>query len=300
MPRMVHNSIGISTCEEGQWNIEYTIRNDAEGNPESFFVPKNQSTWYWALDGVYHNNELWITLLCLEVDPTDTTGAFGFKTCGSDLARVSNLEDDPQKWNVDYYPLVANGLSAYPSSATVIDGNYLYLFALYEKGEKPMVLTRISLDKLNNPQENLEYLSKEKTWKKGLLPEDALEVMEKGNSEMSVKYHPERKQWVAVHNNQDFWYADEILLRTAPSVEGPWSKPVVIHRIEDVKKTHPNYDQDTFCYAGKEHPELARHGSLLITYVCNTYKVDKLETNMGIYFPKALEVPFPNKEALII
>ena len=55
-PRMVHNTIGISTCKDGKWNIDYTIKKDAKGNPDSFFKPQqNNGTYYWALDGVEHN-----------------------------------------------------------------------------------------------------------------------------------------------------------------------------------------------------------------------------------------------------
>jgi len=298
LPRMTHNSIGISTCDNGVWNIDYTIKSGSEGHPESFFSPKNEDTWYWALDGVYYNEELWVTLLCLELDPTDTTGAFGFKTCGSDLARVSNLEQDPQKWSVTYYPLARDGVGAYPSSAATIEGDYLYIFALYEKGEKPMILVRIPLDKLEQAQESMQYLSKDNSWKQGLAPEDAKAVMEKGNSEMSVKYHPERKEWIAIHNNMDFWYADEIIYKTAPKIEGPWTKGTVIHHIEDVQRTNPKYDQDTFCYAGKEHPEFSQEDEMLITYTCNTYKAEKLQSNLDIYFPKAIKVPFPKKETI--
>ena len=34
VPEMVHNTLGISTCENGKWNINYAIKKDAKGNPE--------------------------------------------------------------------------------------------------------------------------------------------------------------------------------------------------------------------------------------------------------------------------
>ncbi|MGA7564737.1 MAG: hypothetical protein WBW53_01570, partial [Terriglobales bacterium] len=36
-PRMVHNSIGISTCKNSQWKIDYSIKRGAKGNFDSFF-----------------------------------------------------------------------------------------------------------------------------------------------------------------------------------------------------------------------------------------------------------------------
>ena len=52
-PRMVHNSIGISTCRNGQWHIDYVIRHDAHEKALSFFSPADPRHWYWALDGFY-------------------------------------------------------------------------------------------------------------------------------------------------------------------------------------------------------------------------------------------------------
>ena len=69
-PRMVHNTVGMSTCENGKWKIDYTFHHDANGKLGSIFKPQqNNGTCYWALDGVEYNNELWITLLCVRNAP---------------------------------------------------------------------------------------------------------------------------------------------------------------------------------------------------------------------------------------
>jgi hypothetical protein len=59
-----------------------------------------------------------------------------------------------------------------------------------------------------------------------------------------------------------------------------------------MQKNSPEYDKDTFCYAGKEHPEFEK-GDLVFTYVCNTMNVKKLETEMGIYYPKVVRMKMP-------
>jgi hypothetical protein len=43
-PRMVHNTIGISTCKDGEWKIDYAIKKDAKGNPDSFFSSMESNT----------------------------------------------------------------------------------------------------------------------------------------------------------------------------------------------------------------------------------------------------------------
>jgi Domain of unknown function (DUF4185) len=291
-PRMVRNSIGISTCSDHDgWKIDYVIRRGDKNQPQDFFQAQHKDTWYWALDGFFYKNDLWVTLLCLRNAPKTTSAALGFQTCGTDLARVSGLENDPQQWSVKYFPLVPDGVHAYPSATAVVEGEYAYIFALLEADSRPMLLTRIPLDGLDAPAEHLQYLSKNGNWKPGLTPADAKHVMKHGNTEMTVRYHPALKEWVAVLNYPKL-FSDTIIARTAPQLAGPWSEGKVIYRIPDMQKGAPGYDKDTFCYAAKEHPEFRQSGSLLITYACNTMDMQKLTNHLNIYFPKIVRVPF--------
>jgi len=292
-PRMVRNSIGVSTCDErGGWTVDYVIRRDDKEQPQDFFQAQQKDTWYWALDGFVHKNDLWVTLLCVRNAPKTTSAALGFETCGADLAKVSGLENDPQHWSVKYFPLVAESVRAYPSATAVVEGEFAYIFALLESDSRPMLLTRIPLDRLDAPQGRLQYLSKSGIWKPGLTPADAMHVMKHGNTEMTVRYHPALKKWVSILNYPKL-FSDKIVVRTAPRLAGPWSEGKVIYRIPEMQKGEAGYDKDTFCYAGKEHPEFRRSGSLVITYACNTMNVQKLTSKLDIYFPKAVRVRFP-------
>lgn len=301
-PRMVRNSIGISSCEGGDWKVDYFIRHGKDGEPEDFFQAQHENTWYWALDGFLYKNDLWVTLLCLRNAPKTSSKALGFETCGADLAKVSGLEKDPQKWSIKYFSLISEGVHAYPSATALVEGEYAYIFAFLETGSRPMLLTRIPLSGLDAPAEHLRYLAKNGTWKPGLQRGDAKHVMKHGNTEMTVRYHPQLKEWVAIMNYPKL-FSDKIVVRTAPQLTGPWSAGSVIYRVPEMQKGKPGYDKDTFCYAAKEHPEFrqpgsgqpgsGKAGSLLITYACNTMKVQKLTTNLNIYFPKAVRVPFP-------
>jgi hypothetical protein len=292
-PRMVRNSIGVSTCNDRDgWKIEYFIRRGDVGQPHDFFQPQHKNTWYWALDGFVYKNDLWVTLLCVRNSPKKTAAALGFETCGSDLAKISGLDGDPQKWDATYFPLVRDGIRAYPSATAVVEADYAYIFALLETDSRPMLLTRIPLDDLDAPAEHLQYLSKSGSWKPGLKPADAMRVMKHGNTEMTVRYQPELKEWIAVMNYPKL-FSDAIVVRTAPQLTGPWSDGKVIYRVPEMQKGNVGYDKDTFCYAGKEHTEFRQPGSLLITYACNTMNVKKLASDLNIYFPKAVRVPFP-------
>ena len=288
-PVMVRNSIGVSTCKAGRWDIRYVIRRDAQGKPVDFFHAQHLQTWYWALDGFRAGSDVWVTLLCVRA--TDAKSAMGFETCGSDVARISSMGPDPQQWKVAYFPLVPDGVKAYPSATTAVDGNYVDLFALDEQRSKPLIAARIPLSGLADPKANLEYLARDSKWVKGFDPANAQAVMTPGISELSIRYHPELKRWLAVMFDPSA-FSRNILLRSAPSALGPWSAGKLVFSVPEMDPSSRGYDKDTFCYAGKEHPEFER-GDLVFTYVCNTFAVSKLATNLNIYFPKTVRMPMP-------
>jgi hypothetical protein len=293
VPTMVRNSIGLSTCTAGgKWKIRYHIRHDASGAPEDFFTAQRANTWYWAMDGVISGTDVWVTLLCVRA--TNAKSAMGFETCGSDLAKIAAPGSDPQKWKITYYPLVADGVHAYPSATVVPDGDSIDLFAIEELGAKSLIAGRIDKAKFNDPRANLEYLAADGKWRRGFDPAHAAAVMTPGSSELSIRYHPEMKRWLAVMFAPGT-FSTEIVLRSAPSAVGPWSKGQTIYDVPEMKAGTAGYDKDTFCYAGKEHPEFER-GDLVVTYVCNTFAVPKLSTEMNIYLPRVVRVPMPALE----
>lgn len=293
-PEMVHNSLGISTCKNGKFDIKYSLKRDGKGNFDSFFKPqRNDGTYYWALDGVEYKDELWITLVCVRNKPNSDAFALGFEVCGTDIAHVTGIKGDPQNWKISYFPLVAESVHANPSASALIEGDNVYIYTMYEQGARPQILTRIPVNGLSNPQKSLQYLGSDNHWHDGLEPTKAKVVMNKGASEMSVRYHPELKKWVAVMVDPQI-FSDKVILRTAPNMTGPWTDGEVIYRIPILQKTDPKYDPDTFCYAGKEHPEFEKTGELVFTYVCNTMKPKKLEKEPYIYFPQVVHMPMPD------
>jgi hypothetical protein len=291
-PLMVRNSIGISTCDAaGNWHLDYVIRKDAQGHPQDFFKARLPNTWYWPMDGFMAGHTLWVTLLCLRNVPNPEKAAMGFATCGTDLARIDAPGPDPQQWKIDEMPLVPDGTHAYPSATAVVSQKNAYIFALDESGARPLEATRIPLSGLSDPAKHLEYLASDGTWQPGFVPQKAQQVMKQGSTELTIRYHPELHRWLAVLF-QPGMFSSRILLRSAPSLTGPWTDGQVVYSVPEMQPASPGYDKDTFCYAAKEHPEF-EHGDLVFTYACNTFAVPKLASNVGIYFPQVVRMPMP-------
>jgi hypothetical protein len=286
--RFVRNAIALSTCDEQKgWQINYYWGNQKKGEARSFFETNKKKYWYWPLDGFLYRNRLYLAIAKLEDNPKEKI--FSFKTAGVVLAKISNLAAPPNQWRVEYSKLT-EGSTYYPGSTIVIQGAHAYFFALYEV-QKGMILSRIPLDKLDEPSANLEYLTKDKSWKHGLNGVDAHVVIETGHSEMSVRYHPEIKQWLAVTGG-DFM-SNKIMVRTAPELTGPWSQMQAVYEFPEMNPKTAGHDTDTWCYAVKEHIEFASANKLLVTYACNSFKFEKMVSNMSIYRPQAVSVDFP-------
>ena len=290
-PRQVHNTLGISRCDaKTGWKLQYVIRHDAAGHAQSFFSPADPTHWYWALDGFYANGDLWVTLLCIRHASKPSPWAMDFETCGSDLAQVSHLERDPQQWQVTIRPLVADGVKAYPSATTLVHDGFAYLFALFESGTRPLLVTRLPLNGLTDPSHHLQYLANDGTWQPGFDPTRARPVMVHGSTELSIRYHPELHRWLAVLLDPA-GFTDRVLVRTAPDLTGPWTEGQTVFHIPEMLPG-PQRQKDVFCYAGKEHPEFEK-GDLLFTYVCNTMNVPDLVLHREIYHPQVVRIPMP-------
>ena len=285
----VRNSIAISTCDvQKNWHIQYYWGQPNHSTPTAFFNSKTNNYWYWPLDGFLYGGHLYVAIAKLKNKPNEKL--FSFETVGVYLAKISNLSFPPNQWKVEYMKLT-EGVAYYPGSTIVLQDNYAYFFTVHEdlaRKHSHMILCRLPLSKLDKPAAHLQYFAKDRSWKRGLNGGDASVVIETGHSEMSVRYHSEFKQWLAVSGGG--FLSNKIMLRTAPALTGPWSQQQVIYEIPEMSSTNPWRDADTWCYAVKEHSEFSWANKLSVTYACNSTKPEKLIANMDIYHPQTVAI----------
>lgn len=307
----IHNSVAVSRCTEaGVFEVDYAWRPSAAGPPRAFFDTGEEGRYWWLFDGFTYAGNLYVGLLGVRKSAPQGDLNLPFELTGMKLARVPNALDPPAAWSYDVLPL-SEDENAFPGSAMVVHGEYVYFFTFLEEalGARPRTLTRLPLIALAQPtpSEAFETLGQAGHWQPGFAPASALIVMDDSATEMSVNYDVASKQWVAVYSPLDApagssaaAQTGEVLLRTAPKLEGPWSRPERIFRIPELQKTSPGYVENTFCYAAKEHPEFASNESILLSYVCNLYTptggdgtatLKRLVREMQLYRPQVVEVP---------
>ena len=290
--KMVTQTIGFSNCDvQGRWTIRYYWAGHRHKDPMPVFVSGTRAYKYWVLDGFRHHGKIYVALTMIK-DRPDIAGAFNWEAIGTRLARISDVEQPPAQWKIEYLDLFRG--KVYPGTAIAVEGDYAYFFALAERDPQhsPVILTRLSLAALEGPAMNLQYLGKDGRWKDRVNADDAQVVMEDGASEMTVSYHRGLKRWIAV-SLESIFLSNRVILRTAPALTGPWSRPTTIYEIPEMRRDYPLWDKETWCYAAKEHKEFARENEILITYACNSFNFSKLVANTEIYVPRAVWVPLP-------
>ncbi len=285
--KLIANSVALSTCTDGQWTIDYTWGD----GPAPFFESADEGVRYWPLDGFVHEGIL--TVFLMRVETVDPTNPFGFAVTGTDMARIRNLQEAPAKWSVDILPLARE--RALTGAAIIKRKNHVVLATPLE-GEDfpghPVKLTRLPYDRLEDGLAAIETRIPRRRWADRLRIRGGLTVIPQASAEMSLDRlpapHGRYKKWFAVHMDPTP-FSPEIVMRTAPALDGPWSSPQPLYTI-------PQADQDgVFCYAGKAHAQFARPGAgeVLLTYACNTFAFERLIGDLDLYHPHVVRVSLP-------
>ena len=290
---MIRNSIGISTCEPGkECTMRYYWEGKGTAKARSFFDTGTDEEWLWPMDGYRDGNALYMSAMVLRnrkgAGPEEV---FGFEVAGTRWFAIENVLAPPEQWKMRSEELTGEELL--PGSSTFADGKYVMTYALIGDGKDKsyMSVLRVARGKIAELRSNWEYLGADERWHAGTPKGDAKRVIEQPISEMSVRYHPSIKKWVAISGGLTF-PTKHILARTADSATGPWSEPRIIFEFPEMNPKNPGYDNDTFCAATKEHVEF-EHENLVITYACNSMSVGKVVENMTLYRPQVVVLDLP-------
>jgi Domain of unknown function (DUF4185) len=273
--------------------MHYYWRDPEAETPRSFFDTGRDDAWFWPLDGYLDGKTLYISFLLVHNRPGAHLGdAFGFVIDGTKWAKVTNLSAPPNRWKISFRDMTDSDL--WPGVAIIPDGKFVLLYTQVSEGEGKgyMTVLRVPRDKLDDPPVNWEYLATDGKWHAGTPHGDAKNVIDQPISEMSVRYHPAEKQWVAISPGPEF-PSPRIVARTADSPVGPWSAPNTIFEFPEMKPATPGYEKDTFCYATKEHVEFETDSTMVLTYACYAFSTPKARENMGIYRPQVVVVGVP-------
>ncbi|HEY1950627.1 MAG TPA: DUF4185 domain-containing protein [Bryobacteraceae bacterium] len=296
---MIHNSIAIRKCQGSDCRVSYWWSGMRARHASSFFKT-HETDYFWPLDGFVYRRRLYVFLE--QMHTTGGGGAFGFDYSGIWLATVSNPFSSPDRWRISYQS-ISPGNVAVPGIATVIESNrlnagYLSVFTLFRRpNSEPFCgLLRLSLNDLPSAGQspNWQYLavgSRWLPWKRSTSPADALKLLGGNITEMSVAFHPDNAQWVAIYPLPGF-LTNAASYSTAKEIRGPWTPPQRLFTYPEMQKGDSRYTQRVFCYAAKEHVELERTGEIAFSYACNSTKESEILNDMRLYRPILVRMAF--------
>lgn len=293
MDVVMGTTLAVSTCAA---NTGFNIRYYLQKKKGQFVSSFGESEWLWPQDPFIAKGVLYLPLLVIQALP-DAPPPFNFTIAGHKIARIKDFQaDDPRLWPVDYLDwtgALAKGVQAL-ATTSVVHQDHVYFYPLYRYRQDNInisgnILARIAIDHLDNPVNHFEYWTAD-GWQKKLQPEKVKIIFAAGASELSVRYHAQGKEWMAVYLSPEN-RGNQLLYSTAHSPAGPWSPPATFNEtIAEIDPQSPLYDQNTFCYAGKEHHQFASGKNLVITYVCNSLedsgrKESFIRKNLFLYRP---------------
>ena len=301
MDVILGTTMGVSTCSaKNEFQIQYYLNHKGAKFVSAF----GENEWLWPQDPFIANGVLYIPLI--SIAPGDKEGeVFNFKVAGHKFVRVKDFSAaGPREWKYDYIDLTSelpSEISAFAATSVVYnDYVYFYPFYVYSKENLKVfgnILARIPSNKIDNPAGAVEYFTREGKWENKLNPANVKVVLNACASELSVRYHPADRKWIAVYlsiNNK----GDQLFYQTADKLEGPWSEPKPLGtKVPEVDPQSPLYDKGNFCYAGKEHIEFSKDKNLVVTYVCNSSEDMQSQTsfirrNLFLYRPVVREIAY--------
>jgi hypothetical protein len=285
--RMINNSIAL---QRGTNAPEFFYRTSADGKPASFITPEHGSKrdYFWLTHGARNARGLCFFLLRVVTVRSDTP--FGFKLVDGWLADVCNPDDSPLQWRIKQTKVPFTKISKTGAlifgGAVLVGGEYAYIFGGDSRPEakkagapNALVVARVPVERLGDFTE-WRFLGRD-GWQKDC--QKVKPLFPNVGSEFSVSWLPARKAYAAVYSQG---IGGRILVRLAPTLEGPWGKPIEVYRCPEM-----DWPSRAFCYAAKAHPALASPpDELLITYAANSWDFWELFKDARLYWPRFVRV----------
>jgi hypothetical protein len=283
---MVNNAVGVQDGTGPDAKFTFFTQTNAKGKPAAFFVPPDGKGWFWLFAGHAAGGKLHVFLPRFE--KAEGAPGFGFKAVDLWLGTVSNPEQEPTKWKIEYakVPFASfDGKRKFAfGSAALTAGNDTYVYGYEEVPGKPfasrkLLVARAPKDKLADFDAWRFYANGE--WKPDV--KDATSQAGALGAEFSVSYVSGLKQYAMVTTENGL--SDRIVGRFAPSPTGPWTDPVLLYTCPEMKK-----DKKLFTYAGKAHPHLAGDNELVISYAVNSGDLGQVINDAELSWPNFVRV----------
>jgi hypothetical protein len=294
--KMIHNSVAyLEGNRPDQNKMQFYWDKDAEGKPESIFIPHTPQTnpgdYFWLGDGFYNEATHATYIFGYRVHNV-SEGAFGFKEVGNVLIKLPENSRPPfknqQQMDTPFYLDRNNEIGSFgagifvntiQSGAKHPDG-YVYIYGVIGLTKK-LIVARISCAQF-------EQFDRWKFWDGKNWVEDihrAVPVTDRVSNELSLTELPDGRYALVF---QEGGMSMIVGMRIGASPKGPFG-PII--KLWDCSK---DMEEKTYLvYNAKAHPSLSAPDELLITYNVNSLEFIKdLNQHPHLYRPRFIRIRF--------
>jgi len=296
MPR---NSIGILTINTTISTPTSILSHFWRLNPSQsqhvgfFSPPENNSHWYWPTAAVRIPTVA--TFVVAYRMFKSGSGLFPFATAGIDVIRLPELFDDGHGYNdpLSDWPenLPTTTIGDFINDNFTINNAVIYVVweqTVYLLGgfgnPQAALLGRISQsDFVAQDWSKIQYLVDTGSWQPYSPTIKPKLLFDHVPSETTVTFHRSMGLWVLPIVNT--FESSDVLIRTSPSLSGPWSNPISVYIIPQSFRT-----DNGFCYAPKIHQEFSLNddSEVVLTFNCNTDGLGPLTNRPQMYIPQVI------------
>ena len=288
---MVNNSVALQVGKNpATARVDFFWGRDRNGEPDALIQPQEgERGWFWLFDGLLTTHGLFVFLM--QIVPHDKA----FDHIGAWLGKVANPRDPPDRWRIEQRKIPWGRLDGPAKilfgSALCQVGRFVYVYGTDEDithggiHKKYMIAARVAADSLDDftRWRFFDGTRWQPDWTKAarLSPDMA--------NEYSVSFQSTLNSYVVVYTEGGL--SEYIAIRTAPSPEGPWSKPIRVFRCSESR-----WKRGVICYAAKAHPSLSDDpDELIVTYVAGSFSIWILATDAQLYWPRFLRLRFEKR-----
>jgi hypothetical protein len=226
-------------------------------------------SWYWANGATVDRGRLQVFVNKYWMFSDD---AFGFEWLGNAIATFSpDLKLERIRQIVS-----ADGVTW--GSAIVREGGYQYVFGNRDVEPNELVLARARQGDLLGRWEYWNGTG----WSVHFRDSRPLLT---GNG-TAVGVQKVGGGYVLVTFDTTAFPSTDIVAYSACSLSGPWNGPTKVY-------TPPETGGNLFAYDARLHPELSRHGKLVLSYNVNSFAFQDLMDDVRIYRPRFVSVKLP-------
>ena len=284
--KFIRNSVGIQTgYDPSRAEFRAYWQTKPDGKPASFF--RNESeVFFWPCSGIKLQDKLLIFLMRVR----NSDASLGFSVDGWGAVLISNPQDEPKEWKMNFLKTPQNSLAVMVGSGSSIrQGDWIYSYGSDNSRRHNLYLTRVLVDDV--VAGNFSSLQ----WRNGTqeqwIDQTDIEnstpapILTNGQSEFTVHYESKVDSYLLTQFRS--FPRSPIMLRESQHLGKDWTPGQDVFKPEEAQSTN----KDTMLYAAKAHPEQQADG-LAVTYCSNTFDLASVRGNEALYYPRFVRFKF--------